>query len=73
MYVLTNSSFRRVKVDFLSSENSILIFRALLKLWKFAGGTFLVESDFLASRSLFFPFLDSHAIKTTFRVLETYF
>ena len=36
-YFLKNSSFRLVETDFLSSGNSILSFKALLKFWKFWG------------------------------------
>ena len=35
MYFLTNSSFRLAKTEFLSSEKSIFLFRAFLKLLKF--------------------------------------
>ena len=37
MYFLTNSSFRLAKMEFLSSEKSIFLFRAFLKLLKFGG------------------------------------
>ena len=51
-------SFRLVETNFLSSRNSIVLFRALLENLKFEGSSFLgetlfllVETDFLASRS----------------------
>ena len=37
MYFLTNSSFRLAKMEFMSSEKSIFLFRAFLKLLKFGG------------------------------------
>ena len=52
---LTNSSFMLVEMDFLSSGNSILPFRTLLKFLKFASGTYfkinVMETDFVASGS----------------------
>ena len=54
---LTNSSFGLVKTSFLFSTNSIVLFRALLKISKFGGSNLfkrnlilLVETDFLAGR-----------------------
>ena len=66
-YFLTNSSFRLMHRDFLSSRKSIFLFRALLKLLKFVGGnsclqklilwllelTFSHFSDTLSSESYF--------------------
>ena len=57
-----NSSVRLVETNFLSSRNSIVSFRALLKFLKFGRINLrktlflLVETDFLATRSQFFPF-----------------
>ena len=61
-YFLTSSPFHLVKTDFLSSGNSILLFRTLLKFLGFEGSRFffkeslflLVETDFLTSGSFFF-------------------
>ena len=65
-----NSSFRLVETDFLSSGNSILLFRALLKFWKFGGGNYFKKNY---SRKLFyiveinfFHFLDIFASESYF-------
>ena len=67
---LRSSSFRIVETNFRSSGNVILLFRALLKFFKFRNSNFLkrnlieetsIETDFLASGSYFFPFSDTPA------------
>ena len=46
---LTNSSFRLVETNFLSSRNSIVLFRALLKILKF-GGSNLFKRNLISAR-----------------------
>ena len=63
-YIFTNTSFRLTQMNFLSSENSILLFRTLLKFWKFWRWKFFYEKPYSCSRKLivclvevfFFPF-----------------
>ena len=80
---LTNFSFQLMETNFLSSRNSIVLFRALLKILKNSGvATFLretlfllVETDFLASRSyiVFSIFQILLLMKSIFCLAETYF
>ena len=51
---LTNLSFRLVKTNFLSSRNSIVLFRALLKILKFGGSKLFKRNLFSARGNLFF-------------------
>ena len=53
-YFLTSSSFRLVDMVFLSSGNSILLFRALLKFLKFGGSNFFQEKPYSCSWKLIF-------------------
>ena len=66
MYFLSNSWFRIVETDFLSSGKSIFLFRVLLKLeirrWQFL----LVETDFLASRTFYPHFSDTLSSESYF-------
>ena len=52
---LTNSSFRLVKMDFMSSGKSIFLFRALLKLLKFGGVTSCLWKLIFQLVELIFP------------------
>ena len=53
-YFLTDSLFRLVETDFLSSGNSIPLFRALLKFLKFGGNNIFQRHLYLCSWKLIF-------------------
>ena len=71
---LTNSSFRLVETNYVPSRNSIVLFRALLKIFKFGGSSLflrktcflLVETDFLLIEVTFFHFRDTPATERYF-------
>ena len=71
-FFLTNSLFRLVKTNFLSSRN-IVLFRALLKILKFGGSNFFKRNlifargkCFLASWSSFFSIFRYSTVKQLF-------
>ena len=51
---LTNSSFRLAETNFLSSRNSIVLFRVLLKILKFGGSNLFKRNLISARENLFF-------------------
>ena len=77
---LMNSSFRLVEMIFLSSRNSIVLFRALLKILKFGGSKLFKRNFISASRNwifdqqklLFSVFHMLLLVKCIFCLVETY-
>ena len=70
-YFLTNSSFLLLETDFLSSENSVLPYKALLEFLKFGGSNFFKEKPYTRGNWFsglwkFFNFLDTPASETYF-------
>ena len=77
---LTNSSFRQEETNFLSSTNSIVLFRALLKILKFGSSSLFKKNLISACRNcvfaqwkLSFHFLVHLLVKSIFCLAETYF
>ena len=80
MYSFVNCSFWPVETNFMSSGNSILLFRALLSFYNLvianiSRETLLlyIETDFLANGSFFFIFKILLLVKVIFGLAETSF
>ena len=54
IHFLTNSSFLIIRTNYLSSRNSIVLFRALLKILKFDGSSLFKRKPYFCSWKLIF-------------------